>query len=48
MWLIVRQMAEAEGVAEDLKRSSQWDWVRAMNNIVGRAEEIIKGEMINA
>lgn len=45
--LIVRQMAEAEGVTENLKRSSQWDWIRAMNSIVGRAEEIIRSEMIN-
>lgn len=45
--LIVRQMAEAEGVTEDLKRRSQWDWIRAMNGIVSRAEEIIKSEMIN-
>ena len=44
--LIVRQMAEAEGVTEDLKRRSQWDWVRAMNSIVSRAEEIIRDEII--
>ena len=25
--LIVRQMAENEGVTEDLKRRSQWEWV---------------------
>ncbi len=46
--LIVRQMAEAEGVTEDLKRRSQWDWIRAMNGIVSRAEEVIRSEMINA
>ena len=46
--LIVRQVAEAEGVTEDLKRHSQWDWIRAMNGIVSRAEEIIRSEMINA
>ena len=34
--LIIRQMAAAEGVTEDLKRRSQWEWVKAMNNIVGR------------
>ena len=45
--LIVRQIAEAEGVTEDLKRRSQWDWIRAMNSIVNRAEEIIRSEMIN-
>lgn len=45
--LIIRQMAETEGVTKDLKRRSQWDWIRAMNSIVGRAEAIIKDEMIN-
>ena len=43
--LIIRQMA-AEGVTEDLKRQSQWEWVRAMNIIVDRAEESIKHELI--
>lgn len=46
--LIVRQTAEAEGVTEDLKRRSQWDWIRAMNSIVSRAEEIIRDELCNA
>ena len=44
--LIIRQMAAAEGVTEDLKRRSQWEWVKAMNSIVGRAEESIKRELI--
>lgn len=44
--LIVRQIAEAEGVTEDLKRRSQLDWVKAMNGIASRAEEIIRNEMI--
>ena len=44
--LIIRQMAAAEGVTEDLKRRSQWEWVRAMNSIVNRAEESIKCELI--
>ena len=46
--LIVRQMAENEGMTEDLKRQSQWAWIKAMNNIVSRAEEIIRSELINA
>ena len=45
--LIIRQMAENEGVTEDLKCQSQWEWVRAMNSIVNRAVEIIKSELIN-
>ena len=44
--LIIRQMAAAGGVTEDLKRRSQWEWVRAMNSIVNRAEESIKCELI--
>ena len=44
--LIIRQMARAEDVDEDLKRRSQWEWIQAMNSIVSRAEEIIKSEMI--
>ena len=46
--LIIRQMATIEGVTEDLKRQSQWEWVRAMNSIVNRAEENIKRELIYA
>ena len=46
--LIIRQLAAAEGVTEDLKRQSQWVWVRAMNCIVNRAEENIKRELIYA
>ena len=39
-------MSTAEGVTEELKCQSQWEWVRAMNSIVNRAEESIKGELI--
>ena len=31
----------------NLKRQSQWVWVKAMNSVASRAEEIIKSEMIN-
>ena len=44
--LIIRQMATAESVTEDLKRRSQWVWVKVMNNIVDRAEESVKRELI--
>ena len=44
--VLVQQMAAAEGVTEELKRRSQWEWVRAMNSIVDRAEESIKRELI--
>ena len=44
--LIIRQMAEAEGITEDLKAYDPMRWVQAMNSIRSRAEEIIRAEMI--
>lgn len=44
--LIIRQMQEAEGVTEALKVANQLEWVRRMNSIRNRAEEIIKNELI--
>ncbi|MCI8672447.1 MAG: TnpV protein [Lachnospiraceae bacterium] len=46
--LIVQQMADTEGVTEDLKRRSQWAWVLAMISIASCAEEIIRDEICNA
>ena len=42
----VRQMQEAEGVTEALKAADPLEWVRRMNSIRNRAEEIIKSELI--
>ena len=39
-------MQEAEGVTEALKAADQLEWVRRMNSIRNRAEEIIKSELI--
>jgi hypothetical protein len=44
--LIIRQMQDAEGVTEALKEDNQLEWVRRMNSIRSRAEEIIKTELI--
>ena len=44
--LIVQQMQESEGVTETLKAANQLEWVRRMNSIRNRAEEIIKTELI--
>ena len=44
--LTVRQMQEAEGVTEALKAADPLAWVRRMNSIRNRAEEIIKSELI--
>ena len=46
MNLIVRQMAEQEGVTEALKATDQMEWVRRMNNIHKRAEEIVLHEFV--
>ena len=43
---IMRQMMKAEGVTEDLKRADQMLWIRSVNSIINRAEEIIRQELI--
>ena len=44
--LLMAQMAEREGVTEQLKAQDQMAWVQAMNNIRNRAEEVVLAEMI--
>ena len=44
--LIARQMAKREGVTEALKADDQMEWVRRMNSIRSRAEEIVLHELI--
>ena len=44
--LLVKQMSEREGVTEQLKARDQMLWVRRMNNIRARAEEIVREEII--
>ena len=44
--LLVTQLAEKEGINEQLKAQGQMAWVGAMNNIRNRAEEIILQELI--
>ena len=43
---IVPAMAKQEGVTETLKAADQMEWVRRMNSIRNRAEEIILREEI--
>ncbi len=43
---IVRQTAKAEGVTEELKKQNQMEWVRRMNSIRNRAEEIVRNDFI--
>ena len=44
--LIMQQMKKAEGITEALKTSDQMAWVRAMNSIRSRAEEIVLAEVV--
>lgn len=44
--LLVTQLAEKEGINEQLKSQDQMAWVGAMNNIRNHAEEIILQELI--
>lgn len=43
---IIAQMKAAEGITEELKARDQMAWVKAMNSIRNRAEEIICRELI--
>ena len=44
--LIMNQLARHKGVTEALKASDQMAWVRRMNSIRARAEEIILSELV--
>ena len=46
METIVSAMAKQEGVTEALKATDQIEWVRRMNNIHNRAEEIVLHELV--
>ena len=50
MELIVRSLAEQNGVTEQLKAENQmeWEmeWVRQMNACKAQAEEVVKAELI--
>ena len=43
---IIQQMTKQEGVTEVLKAADQMAWVRRMNSIRSRAEEIILQELV--
>ncbi len=44
--LLVEQMVEKEGVTAQLKAQDQMLWVKRMNNIRARAEEVVREEII--
>lgn len=46
--LLMKQLAEKEGITEQLKATDQMAWVQHMNNIRNAAEEIVNAEVIFA
>ena len=45
--LLIEQMAQAQGITEQLKAEDQITWVGAMNNIRSAAEEVVLRDVIN-
>jgi len=45
---LVDIMKQAEGITEQLKAADQMEWVRRMNSIRNRAEEIVGSEVVFA
>ena len=43
---LVKELAEKEGVTEQLKAADQMAWVRRMNNIRSRVTEVVNAEVI--
>lgn len=46
--LLVKQLAEKEGITEQLKAQDQMAWVQSMNNVRNAAEEIVNGTVVFA
>lgn len=44
--LLIKQFAKQENITEELKAKGQMEWVKSMNNIKNRVEEIILKELI--
>ena len=44
---LTRRMATQEGITEKTKAADQMEWVRRMNSIRSRAEEIVREQIIN-
>ena len=45
---LVKQMAEREGISEELKAKDGMLWVQRMNNVYSRAREVVNDEIIYA
>ena len=45
---LISQLAQQEGITEQLKAENQMEWVAQMNSIRNRADEIILNDLIYA
>ncbi len=45
--LLMKKYAARKGVTEQLKAENQMEWVRRMNNIRARAEEVVYAQLIH-
>ena len=43
---LIAQLKKIEGINEALKSENQMSWIKAMNNILHRADEIVNSELI--
>ena len=43
---LVENMKQSEGITEQLKATNQIEWVRRMNSIRNRAEEVVRNEIV--
>lgn len=46
--VMMKQFMEREGVTEELKKQNRYEWMRRMNGIRSRVDEIIMKEMVYA
>lgn len=46
--MLMKQLAESEGITEQLKAESQKEWARQMNSVRNRAAEVVNKELIYA
>ena len=45
---LISQLAQQEGITEQLKAENQMEWVARMNGIRNRADEIVLNDLIYA
>ena len=45
---LISQLAQQEGITEQLKAENQMEWVARMNSIRNRADEIVLNDLIYA